>query len=641
MNHKIIFLIGFLFSMNGAFSSEVLEWKEPEAIVSITQKFYEEEYYISQVELWKQELDADKSDANAWMNYYLACRIVNMLDKNSKPHDLDKIQQEIEANIKGSYEYHYLSYLNKNGNPEYFHHLEKAYSIDPSRTEVYSHFVNYYAVQGDKEQMKFFNTKWLNSGEISSGILTWNYNSLMSVEPNSILLSYGDNDTYPSWMLQQVHDIRPDVKVVNINLLRQGKYLDTFFDECGIPKLVSSSEPTWDKDFIPIADHIFKHSAKPVYVNVTIPKSIRQHYGEDLYTVGLAFKYSETAFDNIAVLKNNFENKFLTDHLKVDFQNDKSVSVLNSLNLNYLPAFVNLYVHYLQSEDQSKADKISELIFNIGQSGGKESEVAEILGRSKKPKRSLETLMDIKYIDKIIKPVKPGLWSSAEEVSNELYEQFLMDLLRNKEFELLEICKTEKTDWMSLMPDEYKYMKEEEVMGNGNPNPNYPSAPVQNISYEAAVEYCKWLTDSYNGYSKKKNFEEVVFRLPTEKEWIEAAKGGRDLAPYPWGGYYYKNAKGCYLSNFYSSHQPKCEDCKYISLANDGAFFTCNTTTYFANDFGLYNMSGNVAEMVAEKGIAKGGSWEDIPEECTIESVKKYSAPSPAVGFRVFMELKK
>ena len=638
MKFNIISIGFFLLIQLTASAFGEVDDKEPESIKSISQVFYEEEYYVSQVDLWNKEIQKDKKDARAWMNYYLACRIVNLLDNDNKPHNLDIIYESIEKNIPDTYEYHYLSYLNGGSNEDLFYHCEKAYELDSDRTEILSHMVNHYAINRDLDQMRFFNSKWLNSGEISPGILSWNYNALMSVEQNAILLTYGNNDTYPSWMLQQVYKIRPDVKVVNINLLKHKKYLQGIFQECGISAYANSNNPVWESDFVPLADHIFEHSNRPVYVNVTIPKSIRNHYGENLYTVGLAFKYSETSFDNITMLKNNLEGKFLTDHLKVKFQNDKSVSVLNSLNLNYLPAFVNLYVHYIENEDIAKAEEVSELIFNIGEAGGKEEQVAELLGRSMKPKRLEESLMDIKHIDKIIMAVKPGLWASAEEVSNELYEQFLMDLLRNKEFELLEICKTGKTDWMSLVPEKYKDLTELEIFGENDPT--YPRAPVQNISYEAAVEYCKWLTRSYNSYAKKKNFDKVEFRLPTKEEWVLAGKGGRDLAPYPWGGYYYTNAKGCFLSNFYSSHIPECDDCKYISLGNDGGLFPVSTSAYFPNDFGLYNISGNVAEMVQEKGIAMGGSWEDIPEECTIESIKKYEGPSPAVGFRVFMEIK-
>lgn len=250
----------------------------------------------------------------------------------------------------------------------------------------------------------------------------------------------------------------------------------------------------------------------------------------------------------------------------------------------------------------------------------------------------------IKNLESTFKKVSDKIYMAETEVTNQQYNYFLTYLLEQKDFNTLLKAKSDKVDWSNLVPKEFQNLSLKDLYPF-NIYPDNPYNPAQNMSYEGAVLFCEWLTNFYNREStEKRKWKKVKFRLPTEIEWMRAARGQnpQNKALYPWGFDSPKNKKGCFLSNFNCSND-NCEctifDKNVHKVTKDGALFTTKADAYFPNDLGLYGMSGNVAEMVAEKGIAKGGSWEDIPSDCTIPSQKKYNTPSPAIGFRILMEI--
>jgi len=156
----------------------------------------------------------------------------------------------------------------------------------------------------------------------------------------------------------------------------------------------------------------------------------------------------------------------------------------------------------------------------------------------------------------------------------------------------------------------------------------YGDYPVVGVTWDQANAFCNWRTKKKNDYLRgKRNPTTVpVFRLPTEAEWEYAARGGLMFSKYPWGGPSAVSDRGCFLANF----KPVRGD-----YAVDGALYTVEAKSYNANDYGLYNMAGNVSEWTSsaynlssyymgstmnpnvedrnnKKKIVRGGSWKDV-----------------------------
>jgi len=196
-------------------------------------------------------------------------------------------------------------------------------------------------------------------------------------------------------------------------------------------------------------------------------------------------------------------------------------------------------------------------------------------------------------------------------------------------------------DTVSIYPDtlvwlhNFTYAANEPMTNAYFSHPSYQDYPVVGVTWRQAKAYNIWRTRKYERYRQSQRLppDRQPYDLPTEAQFEYAARGGRIGANYPWGGPYIKNAKGCLLANFKPGRG---------NYSDDGATYTVKVRSYFPNDYGLYNMAGNVAEWtssaydaaassfvndlaptfnynakptdpeIMKRKVVRGGSWKDV-----------------------------
>ena len=239
------------------------------------------------------------------------------------------------------------------------------------------------------------------------------------------------------------------------------------------------------------------------------------------------------------------------------------------------------------------------------------------------------------------------------EVSNIEYKTFLFDLLiQGRKGDFMN-AKPDQAMWTKMFGEEMKPMQSLYFSSEA-----YHDYPVVNVSREGAEMYCVWLTVETNKANKEKNDPLINdLRIPLRVEWELAASESGKHGPFPWGGLLTQNEDGCFLANYDPSLEGKlmdttnCEGCDAVCInSSDGAAMTAKTKTYNPNTYGLYNMSGNVAEMVygdyeisngkqvkIDPGTA-GGGWMSKYESLKISGKDEHqglTTAHPNVGFRV------
>ena len=354
--------------------------QEKQMVHSVIVEWHDADWYKKQEKLWKADLDLNKQNGDAWLNYYAASRALRILSEANSAEEKKYLEQctaiakDAYANMPNSFEGNYIMYWNsnhfENKNEQY---LIKAFELRPEDPRVLLDYLIKAELEQDKATFSKVAKKLYEINRMPAGALNWAYNVLTEVSENGIVLTAGDNDTYALWIAQEAFNYRKDVKVINTSLILFDDYRSKLFKDLGLGPIEMASPTLFFKQ-------IFENKAKiPVHVSTSASNDFKDSsITDNLYLTGLTYLYSLEDIENIAVIKRNFEKRFLLDHLTKTFS--YSYGDLDArIKHMYLPALMKLYLHSKTADDLEEIAYYKGLIDAIAKELDIEAEIKKAL----------------------------------------------------------------------------------------------------------------------------------------------------------------------------------------------------------------------------------------------------------------------
>lgn len=270
---------------------------------------------------------------------------------------------------QNAFEYHLYNYKIGNYDFDRIDDLKMAAKLQPNHPEVLKSLGAFYYIQGNTNLLKQQLRRMYSGKHFSTELSDFAKDVLNSMPENAILITHGEDDTYPLLIEQYINNTRQDVKIVSLDHLQSEDFRDKLKKEGVVIPTGKKINTTYFEEFV-------SQNTDNVVIATSVPKSYLNTVSNSINVEGLGFKISK---NSITKLQQRKLVKIYDQHINKALNQKINSGNYNKLLSNYLPFLFEIRNYWIDKDDHKKVAEIESQIMKIGKQTNKLEQILQML----------------------------------------------------------------------------------------------------------------------------------------------------------------------------------------------------------------------------------------------------------------------
>ncbi|GEM_PF-2294519 len=268
-----------------------------------------------------------------------------------------------------SFEFHLYSYLKTPYNFKALNHLRKAEELSATNYDVLTSLTAYHFIF-ESDKITHYLRQLDAGGYFKPNYRSYAKHALDLLPENAVLLTHGDNDTYPMLIQQKLKDIRADITIINVDFLQSEEYRKRLKNKGWSVPNARVVNTEFVHNFVTANDERY------IFLANSIPGSYIKLFEFSIHPCGLSFYVGNDKADFCKRFNFQLYQDVTSELLKGKVMDNEQLLLSNSL-----PALFELRNNYLDNGNRSGLEKLNEVITIIGRQTHQQEKVDQLLNR--------------------------------------------------------------------------------------------------------------------------------------------------------------------------------------------------------------------------------------------------------------------